>query len=97
MKRIFALFQLVSWLFVVPATVSAAQLYSIQDIGTLGGTLTAGIGLNNKGQVTGYSYLHGNTGVRHAFLYDGSMHDLGVLSGDSFSEGHSINDSGLIT
>ncbi|MEX2306134.1 MAG: PEP-CTERM sorting domain-containing protein [Pirellulales bacterium] len=69
------------------------------DLGTLGGD-TSGFGVggwdvNDSGQVSGWSYIAGNAEI-HAFLYDGTMHDLGTLGGrDSF--GHGINASGQVT
>jgi probable HAF family extracellular repeat protein len=48
----------------------------IVDLGTLGGDETAPFGVNEKGQVVGWSTAHG--GVRHAFLWEnGNMTDLG--------------------
>lgn len=55
------------------------------------------MGINASGQVTGYAFLSGNT-VSHAFVYsNGSMHDLGTLSGGYSSQGLAINDSGEVT
>jgi probable HAF family extracellular repeat protein len=49
---------------------------SATDIGTLGGSAALANDVNNLGQVVGYSQTIGAIG--HAFLYDGTMHDLGV-------------------
>jgi probable HAF family extracellular repeat protein len=59
-----------------------APSYSIADLGTLGGTSSQALALNNTGQVTGTSKLAGDQ-VAHAFLYNpsGSMLDLGTLGG----------------
>jgi probable HAF family extracellular repeat protein len=55
-------------------------------------------GINNLGQVVGESQTA--TGVQHAFLYtNGTMHDLGTLTGYGGKRGSSaqdINDNGLI-
>ena len=65
----------------------------MQDLGTLGGFLSIGYGINNVGQVIGYSFLTGDL-QHHAFLYSGgSMLDLGALGG-SQSIGYGINDVG---
>jgi probable HAF family extracellular repeat protein len=71
-----------------------AAVYSVTDLGTLGGTVTEGLAINSQGWVTGFSQLTGSTDY-HAFLYDGSMHDLGTLGG-SQSDGTGINDSGRV-
>jgi probable HAF family extracellular repeat protein len=73
----------------------AAQLYQITDLGTLGGALSEALGLNNNGQIVGYSDMPGNAPY-HAFLYDnGAMTDLGTLGG-VMSAAQGINDAGQI-
>jgi probable HAF family extracellular repeat protein len=51
------------------------------DLGTLpGGTHSWATGINNKGQIVGYSTIA--SGQTHAFLYSGgTMIDLGTLEG----------------
>ncbi|MGA2257347.1 MAG: DUF3466 family protein [Thermoguttaceae bacterium] len=80
-----------------------AFLYSngvMQDLGTLpGGSSSYAYGINNKGQVTGWSETYGPNGentAAHAFLYSGGvMQDLGTLGGQSsFATG--INDDGNV-
>jgi probable HAF family extracellular repeat protein len=67
----------------------------ITDLGTLGGDRTYGSGLNQAGQVTGYSRTSGN-GRDHAFLYrNGQMTDLGTLGGLD-SGGLSLNEAGQV-
>jgi probable HAF family extracellular repeat protein len=71
-----------------------AATYSITDLGSLGGGRTAPMGINNRGDVVGFS----NTaeGVTRGFLYrDGSIVDLGTLGGDE-SYAYRINDNGVI-
>ena len=64
------------------------------DLGTLGGesesTLHRAEAINSSGDVVGLSYTAG--GAAHAFLYDGSMNDLGVLTGGDTSWAFDIND-----
>jgi probable HAF family extracellular repeat protein len=65
-----------------------------QDLGTLGGPHSFGYGINDSGQVVGYSYLP--SGYRHAFLYSsGEMRDLGTLGGNE-SFGNGINSAGQV-
>ena len=94
---------LASWLAAFPLAfcVSApcvAATYTVTDLGTLGGNSSLGYGINAKGQVTGYSGTLGN--VDRAFVYDGSMHDIGTLAGSLggyLSDGSDINNSGWVT
>ncbi len=69
--------------------------YQIMDLGTLGGSASAAWGLNDLGQVVGWSDLADDS--RHAFLYsDGAMQDLGTLPGGTHSYATSINDFGTV-
>jgi len=78
------------------APANAAVLYSIKDLGTLGGSTSLAGGINASGWVAGASSLAGDT-TQHAFLYDGSkMKDLGTLGGSN-SEAYGINASGQVT
>jgi probable HAF family extracellular repeat protein len=65
------------------------------DLGTLpGGSYSFANGINDKGQVVGYSDTQ--TGDTHAFLWqNGTMIDLGTLGGSS-SRAYGINDKGQI-
>ena len=80
---------------VVGATFLDTQAFIWQNgvrtkLGTLGGDESYGEGINNAGQVVGSAELDEYT--KHAFLWkDGSMIDLGVLTGGSNSDGQ--NDS----
>jgi probable HAF family extracellular repeat protein len=55
------------------------------DLGTLGGSESTAIGLNDAGQVTGSSTTA--SGARHAFRWSGAegMRDLGTLGGSTSS------------
>jgi probable HAF family extracellular repeat protein len=70
-------------------------MYTVTDLGTLGGTSSEAFGINNLGEVVGDANLPGD-GVAHAFLYSGGvMHDLGTLGG-TFNQAAAINDLGQV-
>src|SRR3984893_17553300 len=55
--------------------------YTITDLGTLGGGFSEGVGINNRGSVSGTSYLPGDAVVHGFFWQRGVMTDLGTLGG----------------
>lgn len=71
----------------------------MHDLGTLGGSFSAGRGINDSGQVVGDSSTAGDT-ANHAFRYTGTpgaggvMIDLGTLGGAQ-SIALNINDAGF--
>jgi len=73
--------------------------YSLTVLGTLGGTFSqAGGGINNRGQVAGWSALRGDRRL-HAVVWDhGVMTDLGTLGGpNSFTpEDPALNSRGAV-
>jgi probable HAF family extracellular repeat protein len=70
----------------------------MRDLGTLGGTNSFGVDVNDAGQVAGFSEITGSV-ARHAFLYTGTpgaggvMYDLGTLGGIQ-SQAEAINNAG---
>ena len=78
---------------VAPAAFAQTQ-YLVTSLGSLGGASAFGWGINNNGQVTGWSATSGNGA--HAFLYNGgTMTDLGTLGGaDSYAYG--MNNNGQV-
>lgn len=66
------------------------------DLGGLGGTCTMASGLNNRGQVVGFSFLAGDQ-ASHPFVWDraSGLIDLGT-SGGSVSGASAINQGGDI-
>jgi len=78
------------------AAASSAFPATITDLGTLGGPCAGALGINNAGQVVGYSCNTTDAVNNHAFLYSGgSMTDLGVLTGNT-STAFGINDAGQV-
>ena len=77
---------------------------TMQDLGTLGGTISYPYGLNNRGQVIGASNVTGDPGclqpnffcVTHPFLWHrGVLKDLGTLGG-SYGIAFGINEAGEV-
>ena len=68
------------------------QQFSVVDLGTLGGPMAGGFGISANRLVVGYSALPDAT--FHGFLWDGLIHDLLPLAGDTLSHAFDINGSG---
>jgi len=94
----------ISCVFFMLASLASAQKYhafiwdsssGLTDLGTLGGSSYA-MGINDSGQVVGYSEV-GTT--HHAFIWtaSGGMVDLGTPPGCTWSQGEMINASGEIS
>ncbi len=84
--------------FVYTGTPGAGGI--MKSLGSLGGTTSQGMGINNSGQDDGISEITPG-GLVHAFRYDGPagsgvMRDLGVTSGFPESLGNAINASGQV-
>ena len=70
--------------------------YYITDLGTLGGTLSNGIGVSQNGQVVGASELACYC-TSHPFLWaEGTLHDLGTLGQGGSSAAMAINELGQV-
>jgi probable HAF family extracellular repeat protein len=81
---------------------TSAQTYTVTDLGDLGGGVSSASGINNSGQVVGWSNTgavdkYGNS-VYHAFRWDSTngMVDAGKLKGDLNSKATAVNDSGAM-
>jgi probable HAF family extracellular repeat protein len=83
-------------LYVVLAHTSptSAQTYTVTDIGTLGGNHSTALGINDYGEVVGYSAT--TDGEIHAFRYfRDTLVDLNTLGGkDSYA--YAITNSGIL-
>jgi len=67
----------------------------MQNLGTLSGQGSKGLGMNDLGQIVGASSTL--SGDNHAFLWeDGTMYDLGTLSGTEESAAFGINNLGQV-
>ena len=79
---------------------AAAFAFTLVDLGTLGGSTSFALDVNNLGQVSGNAQTPvGQASPRlNGFLYNGGpLVNLGVLPGsNNFSRGYAINDSGVI-
>lgn len=73
--------------------------YRVTDIGTLGGSGSTGINLNERGQVTGSSATAGDA-AQHAFLWKNNgtrMVDIGALGiAEGYGTGYYVNASGQV-
>lgn len=90
---------LVSFIGMFTVAAHGAVAYSLTDLGTLGGTYSFAYGINNSGQVVGYSAAPvGKYFYDHAFLYSGgAMVDLGLLRTPfGTATGYAINDAGVV-
>ncbi len=66
---------------VSPAQAQRVRSYEITQLGSLGGTTSAGSGINNRGWITGFSNLEEDQ-TTHATLWrHGATIDLGTLGG----------------
>jgi probable HAF family extracellular repeat protein len=76
------------------AASDAKRKYFITDLGTLGGTQSFALGINDVGQVFGTSSITGDA-TQHAFLYqNGTMADIGDLV--ITLAGGALNNSGQV-
>src|SRR5437867_4086262 len=100
MKRITTLSIVCSWLLLV-ASPGFAQMYTVTDLGTLGGSWSLAYGINASGQVVGTSATTGAPDIYHAFRtapnspINPATDDLGTLGG-SWSRAFGINASGQV-
>lgn len=82
-----------------PATLATGSFvwdreHGMKDLGNLGGICTVAEAINSRGQIVGTSDFQGDAAF-HAFIWDGSMHDLGGSLGGTISQGFALNDAGV--
>jgi probable HAF family extracellular repeat protein len=61
--------------------------YAVKDLGTLGGTASIAVGINNRGWVAGGSTLSGDTASNAFIQRHGAMTSLGTLGGANSNPG----------
>jgi probable HAF family extracellular repeat protein len=77
----------------VQANAPAPAHYTITDLGTLGGSFSLAYGINDNGQIDGFSTLPGDA-VQHSFLIEkGTMIDLGTLGGPNSESFANLNNA----
>jgi probable HAF family extracellular repeat protein len=98
----FAALTIPAWLYAQDQENQKQTRYSVQALGSLGGTSCCGVSavgdviINDRGWVDGTSNLAGDLNF-HPFLWiDGQMTDLGTLGGPNASAG-GMNDVGNVT
>ena len=101
MKRITTLLVVCCLWLLVAASTCFAQMYTVVDLGTLGGTYGSASGINNSGQVVGQASTTTSNSTYHAFRtapnspINPATDDLGTLGG-TFSAAFDINASGQV-
>ena len=65
--------------------------YIVTDLGTLGGTFSIAFGINDRGQIDGFSTIPGDMSTHAFVLNHGVMTDLGTLGGPNSIAGTGPN------
>jgi probable HAF family extracellular repeat protein len=87
----------------LPGFTPAQVIYTITDLGTLGGPTSAAYAINGPGQITGISTPSGTSTIFHGFrttpggLINSPGTDLGTFVGGIGSTANGINASGQVT
>jgi probable HAF family extracellular repeat protein len=71
--------------------------YAITDLGTLGGKESTALGINNRGQVVGWSHVRGNPEPRAAFYWDATSGMRRIPTpGGAENVAFAVNESGQV-
>ena len=74
-----------AFLAIATPALAAPPLYRITDLGTLGGSASQAIGINDNGDIVGVSLTMGDLDVRAFLQSNGQMTPLPTLGGDTFA------------
>lgn len=95
-KSVFTVYCLLSSLafagLVAQAQTGGHPRYSVTDLGTLGGSFSLAYGINDRGQIDGFSTLSGDAALHSFILERGVMTDLGTLGGQNSQSFAGLND-----
>src|SRR5262249_5026054 len=84
-----------TFLFNVAAQAKSPPVIAPIDLGTLGGTFTAALAMNEKGQVVGYGDIAGGAEPAFSWTQATGMIDIGTLGG-TFSAAIAVNNRGQV-
>jgi probable HAF family extracellular repeat protein len=76
---------------------SDVPFYVVLDLGTLGGSISSGQGVNDRGLVSLESFLSGNSSLQVAIWLDGKKTDLGTLGGPNSFTFWKPTETGIVT
>ena len=96
MKQLFKYYLATSLLLAAISTTAYAVTYKITDLGTQGEYMSNASEINDLGMVVGSTYSGGGPILPQGFMWDGTMHLLEPLPGESWSKAFDINNSGVV-
>ncbi len=70
--------------------------YQITQLGSLGGPISQGSSINNRGAIAGFSYLPGAAAMHATVWRDGRVIDLGTLGGPNSAVLWPVKSSGVV-
>src|SRR5215471_3296895 len=94
----------VLYVFLLPLTKLVAQPaqhmvhthYSVIDLGTLGGTFSQPGGINEKGDIEGFSLLEGDSQTRAYYLHQGQLSLIPGLGGPNSAAAWAPSETGQV-